>query len=82
MRIQCFYLSFHPAQTLFDTCTYNYDRVNQLIARKEEGVSSHNINFEFNSLGQLFQQNLASSEVDTTTQYQWDSFGTSQYASQ
>ncbi|MBE0459976.1 RHS repeat domain-containing protein, partial [Pseudoalteromonas prydzensis] len=36
---------------------------------------SHNINFEYNSLGQLIQQNLASSEVDTTTQYQWDSFG-------
>ncbi|MGO3847541.1 MAG: RHS repeat-associated core domain-containing protein [Pseudoalteromonas prydzensis] len=65
----------HPAQALFDTCTYNYDSVNQLIARKEEGVSSHNINFEYNSLGQLIQQNLASSEVDTTTQYQWDSFG-------
>lgn len=65
----------HPAQALFDTCKYNYDSVNQLIARKEEGVSSHNINFEYNSLGQLIQQNLASSEVDTTTQYQWDSFG-------
>ncbi|MGP5159279.1 RHS repeat domain-containing protein [Pseudoalteromonas prydzensis] len=65
----------HPTQALFDTCTYNYDSVNQLIARKEEGVSSHNINFEYNSLGQLIQQNLASSEVDTTTQYQWDSFG-------
>jgi len=52
----------HPAQALFDTCTYNYDSVNQLIARKEEGVSSHNINFEYNSLGQLIQQNLASSE--------------------
>ena len=46
-----------------------------MIARKEEGVSSHNINFEYNSLGQLIQQNLASSEADTTTQYQWDSFG-------
>ena len=65
----------HPAQALFDTCTYNYDSVNQLIARKEEGVSSHNINFEYNSLGQLIQQNLVSSEVDKTTQYQWDSFG-------
>ncbi|MFU2512278.1 RHS repeat-associated core domain-containing protein [Pseudoalteromonas sp. ASV78] len=65
----------HPAQALFDTCTYYYDNVNQLIARKEEGVSSHNINFEYNSLGQLIQQNLASSDVDTTTQYQWDSFG-------
>ncbi|WKD25780.1 hypothetical protein NDQ71_23300 [Pseudoalteromonas sp. KG3] len=60
----------HPAQALFDTCAYNYDSVNQLIARKEEGVSSHNINFEYNSLGQLIQQNLASSDVDTTTQYQ------------
>ncbi|WP_350636132.1 hypothetical protein, partial [Pseudoalteromonas sp. GW168-MNA-CIBAN-0100] len=40
----------------------NYDSVNQLIARKEEGVSSHNINFEYNSLGQLIQQNLVSSE--------------------
>ncbi|KAF7762972.1 hypothetical protein PUND_b0284 [Pseudoalteromonas undina] len=65
----------HPAQALFDTCTYNYDSVNQLIARKEQGVSSHNINFEYNSLGQLIQQNLVSSEVDATTQYQWDSFG-------
>tara|TARA_Y100000782_G_scaffold115480_1_gene159004 strand:+ start:3056 stop:7765 length:4710 start_codon:yes stop_codon:yes gene_type:complete len=65
----------HSAQALFDTCTYNYDSVNQLIARKEEGVSSHNINFEYNSLGQLIKQNLASAEVDTTTQYQWDSFG-------
>ncbi|TMP72020.1 sugar-binding protein [Pseudoalteromonas sp. S1609] len=65
----------HPAQALFDTCTYNYDSVNQLIARKEEGVSSHNINFEYNSLGQLIQQNLASGENTKTTQYQWDSFG-------
>ncbi|CAM4254157.1 RHS repeat-associated core domain-containing protein [Pseudoalteromonas ostreae] len=65
----------HPAQALFDTCTYNYDSVNQLIARKEQGVSSHNINFEYNSLGQLIQQNLASSENTKTTQYQWDSFG-------
>jgi RHS repeat-associated protein len=65
----------HPAQALFDTCTYNYDSVNQLIARKEEGVSSHNINFEYNSLGQLIQQNLVSSENTKTTQYQWDSFG-------
>ncbi|WP_226916183.1 RHS repeat-associated core domain-containing protein [Pseudoalteromonas undina] len=65
----------HPAQALFDTCTYNYDSVNQLIARKEEGVSSHNINFEYNSLGQLIQQNLASGENTRTTQYQWDSFG-------
>ncbi|WP_259397838.1 RHS repeat-associated core domain-containing protein [Pseudoalteromonas sp. SR43-2] len=65
----------HPAQALFDTCTYNYDSVNQLIARKEEGVSSHNINFEYNSLGQLIQQNLASGENTKATQYQWDSFG-------
>lgn len=65
----------HPAQALFDTCTYNYDSVNQLIARKEKGVSSHNINFEYNSLGQLIQQNLVSSENTKTTQYQWDSFG-------
>ncbi|SFT61987.1 RHS repeat-associated core domain-containing protein [Pseudoalteromonas sp. DSM 26666] len=65
----------HPAQALFDTCKYNYDSVNQLIARKEEGVSSHNINFEYNSLGQLIQQNLASGENTKTTQYQWDSFG-------
>ena len=65
----------HPAQALFDTCTYNYDSINQLIARKEEGVSSHNINFEYNSLGQLIQQNLASGENTKTTQYQWDSFG-------
>ena len=42
---------------------------------KEEGVSSHNINFEYNSLGQLIQQNLASGENTKTTQYQWDSFG-------
>nr|WP_225736793.1 RHS repeat domain-containing protein [Pseudoalteromonas prydzensis] len=46
-----------------------------MIAKKEEGVSSHNINFEYNSLGQLIQQTLASSQNDTTTQYQWDSFG-------
>ena len=46
-----------------------------MIARKEEGVSSHNINFEYNSLGQLIQQNLASGENTKTTQYQWDSFG-------
>jgi len=46
-----------------------------LIARKEQGVSSHNINFEYNSLGQLIQQNLVSSENTKTTQYQWDSFG-------
>nr|WP_282435330.1 RHS repeat-associated core domain-containing protein [Pseudoalteromonas arctica] len=46
-----------------------------MIARKEEGVSSHNINFEYNSLGQLIQQNLVSSENTKTTQYQWDSFG-------
>ena len=46
-----------------------------MIARKEEGVSSHNINFEYNSLGQLIQQNLASGESTKTTQYQWDSFG-------
>ncbi|MEM7389342.1 MAG: RHS repeat-associated core domain-containing protein, partial [Pseudomonadota bacterium] len=65
----------HPAQALFDTCKYNYDSVNQLIARKEQGVSSHNINFEYNSLGQLIQQNLVSSENTKTTQYQWDSFG-------
>ncbi|TMP16970.1 RHS repeat-associated core domain-containing protein [Pseudoalteromonas sp. S2893] len=65
----------HPAQALLDTCTYNYDSVNHLIARKEEGVSSHNINFEYNSLGQLIQQNLASGENTKTTQYQWDSFG-------
>ncbi|MEL0645840.1 RHS repeat-associated core domain-containing protein [Pseudoalteromonas agarivorans] len=68
----------HPAQTLFDTCTYNYDSVNQLIARKNEGVSSQNINFEYNSLGQLIQQTLASSPADTTTHYQWDSFGNPQ----
>ena len=43
--------------------------------RKEEGVSSHNINFEYNSLGQLIQQNLAIGENTKTTQYQWDSFG-------
>ena len=43
--------------------------------RKEQGVSSHNINFEYNSLGQLIQQNLASGENTKTTQYQWDSFG-------
>ena len=41
---------------------YIYDSINQLIARKEQGVSSHNINFEYNSLGQLIQQNLVSSE--------------------
>ncbi|TMO00577.1 sugar-binding protein, partial [Pseudoalteromonas sp. S558] len=52
----------HPAQALFDTCTYNYDSINQLIARKNEGVSSHNTNFEYNSLGQLIQQTLASDE--------------------
>ena len=46
-----------------------------MIARKEEGVGSHNINFEYNSLGQLIQQNLASGENTKTTQYQWDSFG-------
>ena len=46
-----------------------------MIARKEQGVSSHNINFEYNSLGQLIQQNLASGENTKTTQYQWDSFG-------
>ena len=46
-----------------------------MIARKEQGVSSHNINFEYNSLGQLIQQNLVSSENTKTTQYQWDSFG-------
>ena len=68
----------HPAQALFDTCTYNYDSVNQLIARKNEGVSSQNINFEYNSLGQLIQQTLASSRADTTTHYQWDSFGNPQ----
>ena len=68
----------HPAQTLFDTCTYNYDSVNQLIARKNEGVSSQNINFEYNSLGQLIQQKLAGSRADTTTYYQWDSFGNPQ----
>ncbi|TMN97767.1 sugar-binding protein, partial [Pseudoalteromonas sp. S558] len=68
----------HPAQTLFDTCTYNYDSINQLIARKNEGVSSHNINFEYNSLGQLIQQTLATSSTDTTTHYQWDSFGNPQ----
>ncbi|WP_244958547.1 RHS repeat-associated core domain-containing protein [Pseudoalteromonas fuliginea] len=68
----------HPAQALFDTCTYNYDSVNQLIARKNEGVSSQNINFEYNSLGQLIQQTLASSRTDTTTHYQWDSFGNPQ----
>jgi len=54
---------------------YIYDSINQLIARKEQGVSSHNINFEYNSLGQLIQQNLASGENTKTTQYQWDSFG-------
>ncbi|WP_286741115.1 MULTISPECIES: RHS repeat-associated core domain-containing protein [unclassified Pseudoalteromonas] len=68
----------HPAQALFDTCTYNYDSINQLIARKNEGVSSQNINFEYNSLGQLIQQTLASSRADTTTHYQWDSFGNPQ----
>nr|WP_319641027.1 RHS repeat-associated core domain-containing protein [Pseudoalteromonas sp. A3] len=68
----------HPAQALFDTCTYNYDSVNQLIARKNEGVSSQNINFVYNSLGQLIQQTLASSRADTTTHYQWDSFGNPQ----
>ncbi|WP_405596930.1 MULTISPECIES: RHS repeat-associated core domain-containing protein, partial [unclassified Pseudoalteromonas] len=68
----------HPAQALFDTCTYNYDSINQLIARKNEGVSSQNINFEYNSLGQLIQQTLATSSTDTTTQYQWDSFGNPQ----
>ena len=68
----------HPAQALFDTCTYNYDSINQLIARKNEGVSSHNINFEYNSLGQLIQQNLASGENTKITQYQWDSFGNPQ----
>ena len=68
----------HPAQALFDTCTYNYDSVNQLIARKNEGVSSQNINFEYNSLGQLIQQKLAGSRADTTTYYQWDSFGNPQ----
>ena len=46
-----------------------------MIARKEEGVSSHNINFEYNSLGQLIQQNIASGKNTKTTQYQWDSFG-------
>ncbi|WP_077535564.1 RHS repeat-associated core domain-containing protein [Pseudoalteromonas aliena] len=68
----------HPAQALFDTCTYNYDSVNQLIARKNEGISSQNIDFEYNSLGQLIQQTLASSRADTTTHYQWDSFGNPQ----
>ncbi|WP_231620568.1 RHS repeat-associated core domain-containing protein [Pseudoalteromonas sp. NSLLW24] len=68
----------HPAQALFDTCTYNYDSVNQLIARKNEGVSSQNINFEYNSLGQLIQQTQASSRADITTHYQWDSFGNPQ----
>jgi len=68
----------HPAQTLFDTCTYNYDSINQLIARKNEGVSSQNINFEYNSLGQLIKQTLASSGADTITHYQWDSFGNPQ----
>ncbi|MBH0059408.1 hypothetical protein I6F65_20950, partial [Pseudoalteromonas sp. SWXJZ94C] len=68
----------HPAQALFDTCTYKYDSVNQLIARKNEGVTSHNINFEYNSLGQLIQQTLANSSADTTTQYKWDSFGNPQ----
>ncbi|TMO00084.1 sugar-binding protein, partial [Pseudoalteromonas sp. S558] len=65
----------HPAQALFDTCTYNYDSINQLIARKNEGVSSHNTNFEYNSLGQLIQQNLACDENNKITHYQWDSFG-------
>ncbi|WP_252371823.1 hypothetical protein, partial [Pseudoalteromonas sp. S558] len=60
------------------TCTYNYDSINQLIARKTAGVSSHNINFEYNSLGQLIQQTLATSSTDTTTHYQWDSFGNPQ----
>ena len=68
----------HPAQALFDTCTYSYDSANQLVARKDEGVSSHNINFEYNSLGQLIQQTLASSKNEKTTHYQWDSFGNPQ----
>ncbi|MDO6834626.1 RHS repeat-associated core domain-containing protein [Pseudoalteromonas carrageenovora] len=68
----------HPAQALFDTCTYNYDSINQLIARKNEGVSSQNINFEYNSLGQLIKQTLASSGADTITNYLWDSFGNPQ----
>ncbi|KAA1162567.1 sugar-binding protein [Pseudoalteromonas fuliginea] len=68
----------HPAQALFDTCTYNYDSINQLIARKNEGVISQNINFEYNSLGQLIQQTLARTGADTTTHYQWDSFGNPQ----
>ncbi|WP_405597020.1 RHS repeat domain-containing protein, partial [Pseudoalteromonas sp. Ld18] len=68
----------HPAQALFDTCTYNYDSINQLIARKNEGVSSHNTNFEYNSLGQLIQQTLAGEQNNKITQYQWDSFGNPQ----
>ncbi|WP_168246767.1 RHS repeat-associated core domain-containing protein [Pseudoalteromonas sp. MEBiC 03607] len=70
----------HPEHTLFDSCDYQYDAVNQLIAREEQGISCQNTQFEYNSLGQLIQQNLADAKSDTQApetakQFQWDSFG-------
>ncbi|WP_217877238.1 RHS repeat-associated core domain-containing protein [Pseudoalteromonas shioyasakiensis] len=70
----------HPEHTLFDSCDYQYDAVNQLIAREEQGISCQNTQFEYNSLGQLIQQNLADAKSgtqapETAKQFQWDSFG-------
>jgi len=70
----------HPEHTFFDSCDYQYDAVNQLITREEQGISCQNTQFEYNSLGQLVQQNLADAKSGTQApekakQFQWDSFG-------